>query len=101
MHAILAECVIGLVLAGSFVVRYHVRTGGAWRRTREGWWMLTDRIVVASVLALTLVNSLFRGYPGQVFVSFVFFTVYVAYLWWPHLLLSRAVRESREKEDAS
>ena len=97
LYAILVECAIGLVLAGSFVVRYHLRTGGAWRRTREGRWMLYGRLLIASVLALTLINNLFRGYPGQRVVSFVFFTVYVAHLWWPHMLLSRA---DRQKEDA-
>lgn len=86
-------CWLGLVIAASFVVRYHLRTGGAWHRTSEGRWMMYGRALIASVLLLTLVNYYFRPYPGQRLVSFLFFAGYVLHLWWPHVLLSRAHRD--------
>lgn len=55
--------------------------------------MLYGRMLIASILALTLINYYFHGYAGQRFVSFLFFAAYVLHLWWPHVLLSRAQRE--------
>lgn len=92
------ECVLGLLLTATFTVRYQIQTGGAWRRTSEGRWMMYGRLLIASVLALTLINYFFRGYPGQRIVSFLFFTVYVAHLYWPHVLLARAQRDMRDRE---
>lgn len=58
--------------------------------------MLYGRVLIASIMGLTLVNYYFRGYTGQRFVSFLFFTAYVLHLWWPHVLLSRAQRDQRD-----
>ncbi|MFG2165505.1 putative phage holin [Micromonospora chersina] len=88
---------IGLALAASFPIRYHLRTGGAWHRTGEGRWMLYGRALIAAVLALTLVNYYFPGWPGRRFASFVLFAAFIAHLWWPHLLLSQAQRK-RDRE---
>lgn len=93
-------CWLGLVFAASFTIRYHWSTGGAWRTTREGRWMLYGRALIAAVLALTLINFYFPGYPARRLLSFLLIAAYAAHLYWPHLLLSRAQRECRQKEDA-
>lgn len=88
-----SACWVGLVIAASFPIRYHFSTGGAWHRTSEGRWMLYGRALIAFVIALTLVNYYFPEWPGRRFASFVMFSLFVAHLYWPHLLLSRAHRD--------
>ncbi|MEV0725993.1 hypothetical protein AB0I37_24845 [Micromonospora purpureochromogenes] len=97
---ILIACAVGLVLAVSFVARYHLRSRGAWHRTPEGRWTLYRRCTESGVFGLTLINYFFPAWPGSLFASFLLVTAFALQTAVPHRLLTRAQRE-RDREAAS
>lgn len=90
----LLACFIGLVLAASFVVRYHHRSGGAWHRTPEGRWTLYRRCTESAVFGLTLINYFFPLWPGALFASFLLLAAFAVQGYVPHRLLTRAQRRN-------
>lgn len=90
---IVLACWVGVVLASSFVVRYHVMTGGAWHRTPEGRWTLYRRAMEMSILGLTLINYYIPAWPGMLPISALVMAAYAVQTYVPHHLLSRAHRE--------
>ena len=96
----LLACFVGLLLAASFVVRYHHRTGGAWHRTPEGRWTLYRRAMESAVFGLTLVNYFFPTWPGALFASFLLLAGFALQTYVPHRLLTQAQR-ARDREPAA
>lgn len=97
LSLIVLACWVGVALAGSFAVRYHYVTGGAWHRTPEGRWTMYRRAMEFAILGLTLINYYVPAWPGILPVSALVMCAYAAQTYVPHCLLSRAHREHNHK----
>lgn len=91
----------GTGLLGSlvFVVRYQLRSRGAWLDSEAGRWMMIGRAEKAALFALVFLNNLVMDWPGRHAVTIILFGTFVLLTWWPSRLLSKANRPQRTDEE--
>lgn len=89
---------IGLVGCIFFVIAYWLTTSGAWRKEEAGWFMMVRHITLAVLFMIVIINQVHGPWPGREFFTLIVFSAFVAELWWPMRLLSRAQRERQGKE---
>ncbi len=103
----IAACVIGLVAALAFVVRYQHDAGFTWWRQPDGKpnlfgrFLMTRKILLSALFMLLLANRLFAGWDGRQAVTAVLMLAFALQTFIPYRLLSEAQRERREKEAAN
>lgn len=89
---------IGLVGCLSFVVFYAIISGGRWRRTDAGRFMMIVQANLGTLFALILTNQVLgTDWPGRQAVTLILFSSYVVETWWPLRLLRRTVKRENEK----
>lgn len=96
---LLAFCGTGLLGSLVFVVRYQLRSRGAWLDSEAGRWMMIGRAEKAALFALVFLNNLIMDWPGRQGVTIVLFGAFVLLTWWPSRLLSKATRPHRTDEE--
>lgn len=88
----------GFVGCVVFVTRYVVLSGGSWRDTEAGKFLVVVYTNLAALFLLVMANQIFGDWPLRKVASLLLYTVYVAQTWWPLRLLNLAQRRHREKE---
>lgn len=93
----LLACVAGLLGCVSFVVRYHLLTGGAWCRTSEGRWMVYGRLIIAAALLVVVANRAFPGWPARRVITFLIMAAFAAQTYWPLRLVNEAHKDHKHE----
>lgn len=86
----IATLIISLFgLGGSllFVILYHIRTNGHWRRSEIGIWLMFGRANIAALFALLVINRVFPNWPGRVEITLAIAALFAIQTWWPSKLL--------------
>lgn len=86
---------IAFLASAAFVVRFHVTTGGDWRRTRMGRHVMAFMAVICGLLAFTVARVLFGDYPGRQVLLAAGFVLFAAVLVQRVVLLEREQRPTR------
>ena len=87
---------IGITIAGlagclTFVVFYSILSGGKWRQTDAGRFMMIGQANLGTLFALILTNQLLgTDWPGRELITAALFFAYVVETWWPLRLLYRS-----------
>lgn len=92
---LMAFCVAGMLGCLVFVIRYQVRSHGAWRDSEAGRWLMIGRAEKGALFALVIAGQIAPDWPGRQAVTIVMFGAFVALTWWPSRLLSRAMNRPR------
>lgn len=97
IHAlILAECVLAAVLGWAFVTTYQVRTRGRWRRSPEGWHLMTFTATLAIVFTLVVLVRVV-DIPGLGVIVVILYGAIDAGLAWRLALLATATKVRRDR----
>lgn len=96
---LMAFCMVGLLGCLVFVIRYQVRSRGAWRDSEAGRWLMIGRAEKAALFALVIAGQAVPNWPGRQAVTVAVFGAFVALTWWPSRLLSRATDRPRRTEN--
>lgn len=107
---IVVSCALGLLAAAGFVIRYQIDSGGAWRTTPFGRFLMLRKALLVSLFSLILINRAVSGrvvtpdlWPGQGVVTSLLFTAFCLHTFLPYRFLiearhERMARERREQE---
>jgi len=79
----------GLVGCVSFIVAYHVRSGGDWRHNEIGIWLVLSRINLGLIFALLLSNRLFGEWPGREHLIIGLVGLFALQTFWPSKFIWR------------
>jgi len=82
----------GLVGCVTFVLRYAIRSRGAWRRSEAGRFMMVTYFCTGALFTSVLASQIFGDWPGRRIVTVILFSAYVVFTWWPQRLLTKAGR---------
>lgn len=91
-----AACAVGALLCAWFVLRYQTLTGGAWRSTAEGRFLMIRKALLGALFTAVLGEHLFPRWPVWGPVVFLLVAVYAAHTYVPYRLMLRAQREGRK-----
>ena len=75
----LAGCVV-------FVVRYHLRTRGSWRKSEVGRFFMLAYLVLGSLFVLLIAGQYLGDWRR--WIALTLYAVYAIFAWWPNRLLS-------------
>lgn len=81
---------VGLALCLFFVIAFHIKTGGAWRRSEAGRWLMLGRGNIAALFAFVLLNrtwSWFQQWEAREWVLMGLYTLFALQTLWPIRLL--------------
>jgi len=73
--SVISEFFIMLGFLLTFIVGYHVSTGGAWARSREGRHMMNFVAALSAVMIIGVLHNVFKDYPVRDLVRVL------VYLW--------------------
>lgn len=96
---LLGLCMAGFLGCVVFVVRYQLRSRGAWIDSEAGRWMMIGRAEKGALFALVTTNQAIGDWPGRESATLILFSAFVALTWWPSRLLSNAFRPHRTDEE--
>ena len=89
----------GLLGCITFVIRYAILSGGAWRHTEAGRFMMIVYANMGALFSSVLANLIFGDWPGRRIVTLSLFMAFVIFAWWPLRLLTRARKLTLSKKD--
>lgn len=87
----------GLVGCVSFMISYHRRSGGDWRRNEIGIWLMLSRLNLGLIFALLLSNRLFGDWTGRQEVIIALAGLFALQTFWPSKFLWRATRRESSR----
>lgn len=85
--AILIISMFGLTGCVLFMILYHIRTGGKWRKSEIGVWLMFGRGNIAALFALLIINRIVVDWPGRVEIVLAISALFALQTWWPSKLL--------------
>lgn len=93
---------VGLVGCVSFMVAYHVRSGGTWRHNEIGLWLMTSRIVLAGIFALIISRYVWGDWAGRETLIMILVALFALQTFWPSKFIWRpeihGIRRPRSSE---
>jgi Ca2+/Na+ antiporter len=95
---------IGFIICLVFVIAFHIKTGGAWRRSEAGRWLMLGRsnfVMLFGLLLLAYASSRFRLWEGTQWIFLGAYTVFALQNLWPLRLLWHEDRIARIKKEGS
>jgi hypothetical protein len=97
---------IGLILCLIFVIAFHIKTGGFWRRSEAGRWLMLGRVNILLLFSFVLLNrrwEWFFEWAGREWVLFGLYTLFALQTLWPLRLLwhEEPLPDRRERLDDS
>lgn len=98
---LLALCFMGFLGSLVFVIRYQLRSRGAWVDSEHGKWMMIGRAEKAALFLLVMTNQVLPEWPGRQAVTLILFATFVILTWWPGRLLSVSTRPRRTDKEVT
>lgn len=74
---------IGLIGCIMFMVAYHRRSHGSWRRNEPGIWLMISRVNLGLIFAFILANQIFGDWPLRVEMLIGLVTMFALQTFWP------------------
>lgn len=90
------EYVLGALFGWAFVAAYAWRTRGGWKRSREGWHLMTFTATLAVIFTLAVVVRVV-DVPGIRVIAVVLYGAIVVGLGWRLALVIAATKHSRDR----
>ena len=88
----------GFIGCTIFVTRYWVLSGGRWKDTEAGKFLIAVYVNLGLLFLLIMVNTVFGDWPGRKVVTLALYMAYVAQTWWPIRLLNKAQRRVKRAQ---
>jgi hypothetical protein len=105
--AILIISMLGLAGCVWFMIYYHVRSGGQWRRNEVGIWLMISRLNLGLIFALLIIGRVFGNPPWREILVIVLVCLFslqtfwpIKFLWSPHIHGIVPREERREESPA-
>lgn len=93
----LAACVVGLCLAGWFVIQYQRMTRGAWRGNPFGRFLMTRKLLLCALFANAILNRLWEPWPTEI-TGAILLWLFALHTILPYRFLVEAQQERAEQE---
>lgn len=93
---------IGFIICLVFVIAFHVKTGGAWRRSEAGRWLMLGRanfMLLFGLLLLAYVSSWFNTWAGARWIFLCVYGAFALQTLWPLRLLFHQERMEQIRRD--
>jgi len=86
---------VGLAGCAVFIVRYWLRSKGAWRKTDAGRFFMVVYANLAALFAVVILNQVFGDWFMRRWIILILYTSYAVCAWWPSRLLTRAQADAQ------
>ena len=99
--AFLTTTVIGLLACLVFIVAFHFKTGGAWRRSPAGRWLMLGRLNIGLLFLFVVLNRAwewFRLWEGRDWALLSLYFLFATQTVWPLRLLLHTEPLSDQKK---
>lgn len=74
---------IGLIGCVIFMIAYHRRSHGNWRRNEPGIWLMVSRVNLGLIFAFILATQIFGDWPLRSETLIVLVTMFALQTFWP------------------
>lgn len=92
---IAAISAFGFIGCTLFMLSYHRRSGGDWRRNEIGIWLMLSRLDLALIFLLILTGRVFGDFPGRDYAVITLVGLFALQTFWPSKFIWHPV-ESRD-----
>jgi hypothetical protein len=85
---------IGIIGCLFFIVAYHIKSKGSWRKSEIGWFFIAFWATLGALFVVVFVTQIFGSdWSGRQAVALVLYVGLVVQTWWPARLLWRATKK--------
>lgn len=99
-NAFLIVTIVGLCVSLTFITAFHLKTGGAWRDSETGRWLMLFQFDITLLFSAIIANrssEWWRGWSGRDWVMLALYTAFALQALWPLRLLWRIEPQMRRK----
>lgn len=80
---IVAISAFGLIGCMIFMMAYHRQSGGAWRKSEIGVWLMLGRLNLTLIFALIISGRVFGDFPGRDYAVITLVGLFALQTFWP------------------
>lgn len=101
---VIAISAFGLTGAVSFMVSYHIRSGGSWRRNEVGVWLMLSRLDIALIFLLLIIGRVFGNSTWREILVYILVTLFAAQMYWPSRFIwaphIHGIKKDQDREES-